>query len=129
MMMTSTQALAGVESLSKGAPKHFFEAMLGYGRCPTVDDFTASDAEKLEKCDEFVEFLQSLVDTLTDEIRNRPRQTALIPSADGSTLETKGATATKKTSAKKTPSEESANDRKNRMARERRAAKKKGKKS
>ena len=121
MELTTKQALSFVDAISKGAPKHFFDARLGVGQTPKVDDFTTDDSERLDKAEEFLDCVQSVTDTLVEALRNQPRQTSLLagfdskvkgtetfnPTADdGKPIHDKPAKKkprTQKTPAKKTP--------------------------
>ncbi len=78
MNLTTKQALSFVEAASKGAPKHFFDALLGAGQTPKVEDFTCDDAERLYRAEEFLHCVQSVIDALVDHLRNQPRQTSLF---------------------------------------------------
>jgi hypothetical protein len=89
-MIDFNKALAFIKLCSKSGPLLFFEGRLGADRVPTIKDFMSDDPEKLEKCEQFIEYLEDVHDALTDGIRDRPRQTKLVPSADGSKLEVKG---------------------------------------
>ena len=82
MKLTAKQALSFVEANSKGAPKHFFDARLGAGQTPKVSDFTSDDAEGLEKAEEFISCLQSVIDALTEHLRYHPKQTSLLTAFD-----------------------------------------------
>ena len=82
MILTTKQALSFVEATSKGAPKHFFDALLGTGQTPKVDDFTSDDAEGLEKAEEFLGCVQAVTDTLSEHLRYHPRQTSLLTEFD-----------------------------------------------
>jgi hypothetical protein len=90
MPLDFNKALAFIKLCSKSGPLLFFEGRLGADRVPGVKDFMSDDPEKLEKCEGFIEYLEDVHDSLTEGIRNRPRQTVLVPSADGSKLEVKG---------------------------------------
>ncbi len=82
MLLTTKQALSFVDATSKGAPKHFFDALLGVGQTPKVGDFTCDDAERLQMAEEFLECVQSVIDVLVEHLRNQPRQTSLLKEFD-----------------------------------------------
>lgn len=82
MILTTKQALSFVDATSKGAPKHFFDALLGAGQTPKVEDFTCDDVERLDKAEEFLHCVQSVTDTLVDHLHNQPRQTSLLAGFD-----------------------------------------------
>ena len=85
------KALAFIKLCSKSGPLLFFEGRLGADRVPNVKDFTSDDPERQEKCEQFIEYLEDVHDALIDGLRQRLTQTKLVPSADGSKLEVKGA--------------------------------------
>lgn len=82
MILTTKQALSFVEATSKSAPKHFFDALLGAGQTPKVEDFMTDDAERLDKAEEFLDCVQSVTDALVEHIRNQPRQKSLLAGFD-----------------------------------------------
>lgn len=91
-MLDFNKALAFIKLCGKSGPKLFLEGRLGADRVPTADDFLSDDPEKTEKAEEFIDYLEQVYGSLTEGMRNRPRQTTLVPSADGSILEVKGVT-------------------------------------
>lgn len=81
-MITADQALTFVAAASKGAPRIFFDAHLGAGRTPTIEDFKSDDAERLGRAEDFLECVQSVTDALVEHLRNQPRQTSLLTGFD-----------------------------------------------
>jgi len=88
--LTFNKALAFIKLCSKGGPLLFLEGRLGADRVPNVKDFMSDDPERLEKCEQFIEYLEDVYGALIDGIHQRVRQSKLVPSADGSKLEVKG---------------------------------------
>ena len=82
MILTTDQALSFVDAASKGAPKHFFDALLGAGRTPKIDDFKSDDVERLEKAEEFLECVQSVTDALVEHLSVQQRQASLLGEFD-----------------------------------------------
>lgn len=82
MILTTKQALSFVDAISKGAPKHFFDALLGTGQTPKVDDFTTDDAERLDAAKEFLDCVQSVTNVLVKHLQTQPRQTSLLTEFD-----------------------------------------------
>lgn len=106
MILTEKQALAFVDAISKGAPKHFFDALLGAGQTPKVEDFTTDDAERRDKAEEFVLCVEFVTDTLIEALRNRPKQTSLLAEFDAKvpgTVTTSNAVTVKPKPAAKKP--------------------------
>lgn len=99
MIVPDHVALGFVEYASKGAMRAYLSGLVGSDRVPVRKDFESDDPDDLEKADELIDAIGGIVDTLADMIRNRPRQTKLTPSADGSTLEIKTGPQTQTTSA------------------------------
>ena len=82
MILTTDQALTFVAAASKGAPRIFFDAHLGAGRTPTIEDFKSDDAERLGRAEDFLDCVQSVTDALVEHLRNQPRQTSLLTDFD-----------------------------------------------
>lgn len=73
--MTRNQALAFVEAMDKSPKvKAHLQAELGWKGVPTAEDFEATHAEGVERCDELIGFLGEVTETLQAIHDSRPKQ-------------------------------------------------------
>lgn len=84
MMLTTKQALKFVAIASKGPSKVYFETLLGDGEMPSVKDFSTDDAEGHERAGCLLDLMQTIIDELTDQLRNQPVQLDLTKPAQTS---------------------------------------------
>jgi len=73
--VTRDQALAFIE-VSVGSPKvrAHLGAILGYGRVPTLKDFSSHDSDSIDWCDEIIGYLEEVAGVLRELQKNRERQ-------------------------------------------------------
>lgn len=73
--MTRDQALAFIEvCVSSPKVRAHMGAILGYGRVPTLKDFSSRDQDAIDWCDEMIGYLEEVAGVLRELQRTRERQ-------------------------------------------------------